>query len=145
MWNDYFTRDVTHPHVTQLIDMCHVSFICDTTHSYVTRLVHTWHDSVTCETWLSHMWDMTQSQRHDSVTCETWLSHMWDMTQSHVRHDSVTCEKWLSRTQSHMTWLCPKLHAWHVCRKDAKGTVWEAFSAYVRVAKKNSFAAWLKS
>jgi len=86
-----FKCDMTHAHVTWLIQMWHDSCTCDMTHSYVAWLMHMWHDSFICAQMSLtaicrqardiQVFSFTRDTTHAYVT---WLIHMW--------HDSFICD-----------------------------------------------------
>jgi len=95
-----YVCDVTHQCATRLQHMRHDSFIRDMTHPYVTWLIHTWHDSFIRDmTHYSSIRDTTHSSWH--ALHVTILCHPW--------HDSFM--EWLVRISDARTWnesfICP--------------------------------------
>jgi len=69
--------DLTHSHVTWLIQMCGMA--CP----------HVRHVSFTCATWVILVCAMTRPHvRHDALARVPWLTHMCDQNDSHVWYDA---------------------------------------------------------
>jgi len=111
-------RDMTHLHVTWLIQMTWLIHIFDMTRLYV------WHNSCTCD--ITHSNRSWSSPSHHQPNM-TWRLYMWhdsfacDMTHSSVWHDSFTCDM----TRLYGSWSSPLLYkpnmthmTWRISMRD---------------------------